>query len=175
MKQNLRVWTHKNWMWTHFRTTWTNSFCTIIVNQVWEWIIAWLALNKVQRIFRSLFSFVFIKKCIIFFTCGGIISLSLLSEIKGTPSLQASGTCSIKSLCNSWIVICSRSFGTLWTTDVYHSWLGSAQHWDDFQWMKELSLLVLWVVPAPGETLVLFETKIYHTKILLAHSDIFVL
>ena len=39
--------------------------------------------------------------------------LSRVSEIKGTPSLEASGSCSIKSLRSSLMLTCSSSLGPL--------------------------------------------------------------
>ena len=69
MKQNKLVRSHQHLMGTHLGTPLACSFCTAIVNQVWEWIITWLALKKVQRIFWSLFSITFIKKLCQFFIC----------------------------------------------------------------------------------------------------------
>ena len=64
MKRNKLVRSHQHRMDrdTSGDTVGTFLLHTAIVNQVWEWIITWLALKKVQHIFWSLFSIAFISR-----------------------------------------------------------------------------------------------------------------
>ena len=62
MKQNRLVRLHQHRMRTHLGTTLARSTCADIMNQVREFFITWLALNKARHIFWLLLSFALIKK-----------------------------------------------------------------------------------------------------------------